>query len=71
MRGVCVAPDSDLWFTANFANKIGRMKPDGTMVGEYPIPTPNAGARCITAWPDGRLFFTAFDAGFIGEVIPG
>jgi virginiamycin B lyase len=52
------------------ANKIGRMKPDGTMVGEYSIPVPNAGARCISAWPDGRLFFTAFDAGFIGEVIP-
>jgi virginiamycin B lyase len=52
------------------ANKIGRMKPDGTMVGEYDIPVANAGARCISPWPDGRLFFTAFDAGFIGEVIP-
>ena len=38
--------------------------------GEYPIPVPNAGARCIAAWPDGRLFFTAFDAGVIGEIIP-
>jgi virginiamycin B lyase len=70
LRGVCVAPDGDLWFTENVANKIGRMKPDGTMVDEYPIPAATAGARCITAWPDGRLFFTAFDAGMIGEVIP-
>jgi hypothetical protein len=46
------------------------MKPDGAMVGEYPIPAANAGARCVTAWPDGRLFFTAFDGGFIGEIIP-
>jgi virginiamycin B lyase len=65
-----VAADGDLWFTANFANRIGRMKPNGAIVGEYPIPAANAGARCITAWPDGRLFFTAFDGGFIGEVIP-
>ncbi|HZP75141.1 MAG TPA: hypothetical protein VFB45_03260, partial [Pseudolabrys sp.] len=70
LRGVTVAGDGDLWFTANMSNQIGRMRPDGTLVGEYPIPTPNAGARCICAWPDGRLFFTAFDAGCIGEVIP-
>jgi hypothetical protein len=31
---------------------------------------PSAGARCICAWPDGRLFYTAFDAGLIGEIIP-
>jgi virginiamycin B lyase len=69
LRGVCVAPDGDLWYTANRANKIGRMKPNGTVVAEYPIPVADAGARCIVAWPDGRLFFTAFNRGFIGEVM--
>jgi virginiamycin B lyase len=70
LRSVCVGRDGDLWFTENFANKIGRMAPDGTMIGEYDIPTPNSGARCITAMSDGRFFFTAWDAGLIGEVIP-
>ena len=65
-----MAPNGHLWFTANAANKIGRMKPDGQVIGEYPIPVPNAGARCIAPWPDERLFFTAFDAGLIGEVNP-
>ena len=65
-----VAPDGELWFTENFANKIGRMAPDGTMLGEYDIPTPGSGARCITAMSDGRFFFTQWDAGLIGEVIP-
>ena len=55
LRSVCVGPDGDLWFTENFANKIGRMAPDGTMLGEYDIPTPNSGARCIAAMSDGRL----------------
>ena len=47
------------------------MAPDGTVRGEYDIPTPGSGARCITAFADGRLFFTAYDAGLIGEVVAG
>jgi virginiamycin B lyase len=62
--------DGDLWYTANAANKIGRMAPDGTVLGEYAIPTPNSGARCIATMSDGKLFFTQYDAGLIGEVIP-
>ena len=69
LRGVTVGLDGDLWYTANFANKIGRMAPDGSVLGEYDIPTPNSGARCIAAMSDGRLFFTQYDAGLIGEVI--
>jgi virginiamycin B lyase len=65
-----VAADQTLWFTENFANKIGRMAPDGRVIGEYDIPGPNCGARAIVAIPDGRLFFSAHDAGAIGEVIP-
>jgi virginiamycin B lyase len=60
----------DLWFTENFANKIGRMAPDGRLVGEYDIPTSASGARCITVMSDGRLFFTQYDAGLIGEIVP-
>ena len=40
------------------------------MVGEYPIPTPGAGARCISPMSNGRMYVTLFDAGMIGEVIP-
>jgi virginiamycin B lyase len=65
-----VGHEGDLWFTANAANKIGRMRPDGTMVGEYPIPVPGAGARCIAPMSNGRLYVTLFDAGMIGEIIP-
>ena len=62
--------DGDLWFTENFANKIGRMDKAGALIGEYDIPTPASGARCIMAMSDGRLFFTQYDAGMIGEIIP-
>ncbi len=70
LRGVAVAPDGELWFTENFSNKIGRMAPDGKLIGEYAIPLDGCGARAIVAIPDGRLFFSAHDAGAIGEVIP-
>ena len=48
-RGVTVGADGDLWFTENFANKIGRMNENGVMIAEYDIPTPASGARCIVA----------------------
>ena len=67
---VAVTADGDLWFTENFANKIGRMDKAGSLVAEYDIPTPASGARCIVAMSDGRLFFTQYDAGLIGEIIP-
>ena len=39
------------------------------MIGEYDIPTPDSGARCIGAMSNGRLYFTQWDAGMIGEII--
>ena len=68
VRGIAITPDGDVWFTENFANKIGRIDADGAVIGEYAIPTPKSGARCIVAMADGRLFFTQYDAGMIGEI---
>jgi hypothetical protein len=45
------------------------MAPDGTLIGEYDIPTPSSGARCIAALSNGRLYFTQHDAGLIGEIV--
>jgi len=69
-RSVAVTADGDLWFTENFANKIGRMDSSGSLIAEYDIPTTASGVRCIAAMSDGRLFFTQYDAGLIGEIIP-
>jgi virginiamycin B lyase len=69
LRGVTVGADGNLWCTENFANKIGCIAPDGALIGEYDIPTPASGARCIASMSNGRLYFTQFDAGLIGEII--
>lgn len=70
LRGVTAGAEGDLWFTENAANKIGRMRPDGSMLGEYDIPTFGSGARAIVAAPDGRLYFSQYDIGRIGELRP-
>ena len=59
LRGVTVGPDGNLWCTENFANKIGHMAPDGTLIGEYDIPMPSNGPRCIAPMSNGRLYFTS------------
>ena len=49
LRGVTVGPDGHLWCTENFANKIGHMAANGTLLGEYDIPTAPAGRAASRA----------------------
>ena len=68
VSGVTAGADGDLWFTANFANQIGHMTPEGEVRGVHDCPTPGSGPRCIMTHSSGRLFYGAFDAGMIGEI---
>ena len=71
LRGVCVGPDGDLWFTANFANKIGRMRAGRHHARRIRRSRRRRAARAASvAMSNGRLYFTIVDAGLIGEVIP-
>lgn len=44
------------------------MSSTGILLEEIDIPTAGSGARAICARDDGRLFFSQFDTGCIGEV---
>ncbi len=57
-QGIVTGPDGNLWFTERYANKIGRITPDGAIT-EYPVPTAYSDPLGITAGPDGNLWFTA------------
>jgi len=63
--------DGAIWFTDAGANLIGRMSFDGKLLDEYPVPTADAGLRAMKLHPDGRIFFSEFDAGAIGELTVG
>ena len=56
-------------WTANLAGSIERLAPDGKITTE-PIPFPVQGPVTIVAAPDGSLWFTELQRGFIGEITP-
>ena len=65
--GIVVGPDSALWFTEGFGNKIGRLTTDGLLT-EYPIPTAESNPIGITVGPDGALWFVERAGNKIGRI---
>jgi virginiamycin B lyase len=59
----------DLWFSEAAGNRIGKITMGG-VISEYPAPSRNSGPRAVIVIPDGRVFFSQYDAGQIGEIIP-
>jgi streptogramin lyase len=60
-----------LWFTETSGNKIGRIKLDGTVTVEVPVPTANTEPTNITLGPDSNLWFTQPAAGKVAVLAPG
>ena len=58
----------NLWFTESWGNKIGRIKPTGT-VTEFAIRTENSRPSGITVGPDGNVWFAEWSANQIGRLI--
>ncbi len=69
-EGVTFGPDGNLWFVLTGLDAIGEMNPrTGVMIGEYGVPTPNAGLAQIVSDPaDGSLWFTEDAAGQVGMI---
>ena len=65
--GIVTGPDSALWFTENYADKIGRVTNSG-MIGEYAVPTAGAAPNGIATGPDGALWFAESKGNQIGRV---
>jgi streptogramin lyase len=65
---VTAGPDGNIWFTeVGRVNRIGRIAPDGTFLGETPL-ADNSLPAAITVGPDGNLWFTEQNANKIGRV---
>ena len=71
-ESIAIGPDKNLWFTLTGTNKIGKMNPTtGAMIGEYSVPTANAGLSQIVSDPaDGNLWFTEKAANNVGTIDP-
>jgi hypothetical protein len=67
-RRTPTTPDGDVWFTENFANRIGRMDSNGP---DRPVGfrMPASRASRIVATSDVRVLFRECDVGMIDEII--
>lgn len=66
---ITVGPDHNLWFTEDYANKIGRISTKG-VITEFPLPAlpaPKSAPGEITAGSDGNLWFTELGFSNAGE----
>jgi virginiamycin B lyase len=65
-----VGADGALWYTAQMANKIGRLDPATGQIKEFPLKTPNSGPHGLVADKNGNIWFTANFAAYIGKLDP-
>jgi streptogramin lyase len=66
-RGITVAADGQIWFTARFTPQaVGRLNPANNAVTLFPLT--NAGPEGIAASPDGTVWFTQETKGNIASV---
>lgn len=68
---ITMGSDGNIWYIEPYTNDlIGRLTPDG-QITEFAVPgnvLGNDGAANIISGPDGKLWFTATDANFIGSI---
>jgi virginiamycin B lyase len=65
--GLCMGPDSALWFSDGFADQLVRVNLDGTLSSTINLPTGTAPRRIITG-PDGAFWFAETGTNMIGRV---
>jgi streptogramin lyase len=64
---ITVGPDSNLWFTEQNANQIGRITPSGAIT-EFPLVADNNYPTSIVVGPDKNIWFTEVGTGKIGRM---
>ncbi|MDE1852852.1 MAG: cupredoxin domain-containing protein [Thaumarchaeota archaeon] len=67
--GIVVAPNGDAWFAEQNANRIGVLRPDGTMT-EYIVPTGSSFPSELAIDGQGRVWFTEGTANRLGMIDP-
>ncbi len=63
-----VGPDGSLWYTAQKANRVGRLDPATGQITEFKLPTPDSGPHGLAADRDGSIWYTGNHAALIGKL---
>jgi virginiamycin B lyase len=64
------AHDGSVWWTGQFANRLGRLDPKTGAMKEYPLDTPDSGPHGLVEDADGNVWFTAVSAAYVGKLDP-
>jgi virginiamycin B lyase len=62
-------PDGSIWWSGQFANKLGRLDPQTGELKEYPLPT-HAGPHGLINDKDGDIWYAGNFGGHIGKLDP-
>src|SRR5215831_6569796 len=60
-------PDGSIWWSGQFANKLGRLDPQSGELREYPLPNP-AGPHGLINDKDGNIWYAGNFGGHIGKL---
>ena len=64
------AHDGSVWWTGQYASRLGRVDPKTGAIKEFPLDTPNSGPHGLVEDRDGNVWYTGINVGEIGKVNP-
>ena len=64
------AGDGSIWWTGQYANRLGRLDPTTSTAREYPLETSNSGPHGLIEDAAGHIWYTAMSVNRIGRFDP-
>ena len=64
------AADGSLWWTGQFASRLGRLDPKTGAMKEYPLKTADSGPHGLVEDSAGNIWFTGISQNYIGKLDP-
>src|SRR5262252_9513349 len=62
------AADGSIWWTGQYANRLGRVDPRSGALQEYPLKTPGSGPHGLVEDNAGHIWFTGISKNYIGKL---
>jgi virginiamycin B lyase len=64
------ARDGSIWWTGQYASRLGRVDPRTGAIKEFPLDTPNSGPHGLVEDRDGNVWYTGINVHELGKVDP-
>jgi virginiamycin B lyase len=64
------ARDGSIWWTGQYASRLGRVDPRTGTMKEFPLDTPNSGPHGLVEDRDGNVWYTGINVHELGKVDP-